>query len=579
MPVDAAGEHELVMSVHREKTVFCYRYRVNGGVATGSPTIRLHRRDRFDLRIVNDIVSQSKGEYVASTAIPPCKPMAMPASATVHHYTGYLNHVVDDRYFSMKPADTNFHFHGFIGPAMEENIFLSTLSTPMHACEYHIAIPAAQSPGTYFYHPHAHGAAGAQVAGGLSGVWIVEPDTPQLPRSDEHVVVMRYHVPIAIDNAFQPDGTQIENDAILHDSKPSSAAPIVNYDPFDPPPWPKAFPVSGGGVTLDPTGCNGMAAEALIAVNSVSGPAELAVPAGETQLLRIVNATSDSAKLFTMRDEGGRIVPLHIAERDGIPVNGNPSKPLSGYVAANNALIAPFGRADVLVTVAPGQTLTLSGDHFCGGQDGFFQLHHELVRMTATAARPATPFVVDARPVPSGESPAAKMVAFVRAHPAEVRRRAITFTEYAFGATGDAPDRSPYYITDTTDRNFHEHAYWPRYAKNAVVPANPDIVVKRGTIEEWYLINATMEMHAFHIHQMSFIEERSQLGVPLSEDTVAVPVGTLLPNPKNAQYPLIRPAIVKVIMDFRKVPLGTFVFHCHMLFHEDNGMMATIRVV
>jgi FtsP/CotA-like multicopper oxidase with cupredoxin domain len=34
-----------------------------------------------------------------------------------------------------------------------------------------------------------------------------------------------------------------------------------------------------------------------------------------------------------------------------------------------------------------------------------------------------------------------------------------------------------------------------------------------------------------------------------------------------------------VLLDFRHVPRGTFVFHCHMLFHEDNGMMAIIRVV
>ena len=57
------------------------------------------------------------------------------------------------------------------------------------------------------------------------------------------------------------------------------------------------------------------------------------------------------------------------------------------------------------------------------------------------------------------------------------------------------------------------------------------------------------------------------------------PVGTLLPNPKDPAYPLVKPSRTKVLLDFRNVPRGTFLFHCHMLFHEDAGMMAVIKVV
>src|SRR5258708_20556044 len=35
---------------------------------------------------------------------------------------------------------------------------------------------------------------------------------------------------------------------------------------------------------------------------------------------------------------------------------------------------------------------------------------------------------------------------------------------------------------------------------------------------------------------------------------------------------------VKVRMDFRGPDIGDFVYHCHILGHEDNGMMAIIRV-
>ena len=36
---------------------------------------------------------------------------------------------------------------------------------------------------------------------------------------------------------------------------------------------------------------------------------------------------------------------------------------------------------------------------------------------------------------------------------------------------------------------------------------------------------------------------------------------------------------VKVRMDFRGMDVGDFVYHCHILGHEDAGMMATIRVL
>jgi FtsP/CotA-like multicopper oxidase with cupredoxin domain len=38
--------------------------------------------------------------------------------------------------------------------------------------------------------------------------------------------------------------------------------------------------------------------------------------------------------------------------------------------------------------------------------------------------------------------------------------------------------------------------------------------------------------------------------------------------------------VVKVLMDFTDpIIVGTFVFHCHLLEHEDGGMMAKIQVV
>ena len=63
-------------------------------------------------------------------------------------------------------------------------------------------------------------------------------------------------------------------------------------------------------------------------------------------------------------------------------------------------------------------------------------------------------------------------------------------------------------------------------------------------------------------------------GLPVHEsflrDTVNVPFW----DGKSAQYPSVR-----LRLDFRDPnTVGTFVYHCHILEHEDGGMMGTIRI-
>ena len=581
LPLDAQGEHELILAVHHaghgSSERFCYRYSWNGAVQTVAPVIRVHQGEHFAIRIVNDITGPSKGERVASSALPPCMPMAMPAPVT-NHYIGYLNHTIDDRYMKAPPIDTNLHLHGFEGPELEENIFLSTLSTPMHACEYHVTIPATQPPGTYMYHPHAHGASDAQVALGLAGVWIVEPQTPQLARADEHVILLRYRIPVMLDNAFAPDGTPFVLAAVAQEAARRSATPVP-YDPFNPPPWPDSYPMNAGGIVSDPMGCNGLGSDALMSVNGSDAPATLSVPAGVPQLLRIVNGTSDTASALQLHDGSGKVRPMQLVALDGVPVSGDSARPLSSFISTDKVMITSMSRADVLVTLQEGQKVTLSSEHYCMGADGFFEGHHNLVKISAVASADAPQPALESSPAVIADTPAGRLVAFAHAHPSQIHRRALTFTEYFLPKKGKIPAHDAYYVTDTTNPNFREHPFWPTYSPGAMVPSNADIVVKRGSVEEWYLVNATMESHAFHIHQMAFVQDRAVPGVPLMADTVFVPVGTLLPNKRDPDYALVKPGITKILLDFRSVPRGTFVFHCHMLFHEDRGMMAIVRVV
>ena len=171
-----------------------------------------------------------------------------------------------------------------------------------------------------------------------------------------------------------------------------------------------------------------------------------------------------------------------------------------------------------------------------------------------------------------------ELLRYARSHMRSVRRRALTYTQYEFPNANGKGVHFEFYITETSNPDFHEHPYWPSFDSSQNTPAHADIVVKQGTIEDWDLFNATPEVHTFHIHQMAFAAE-DETPVPVMLDTVVVPPGRMLPNPGDPNFPLVKPSRTRILLDFRRGPRGEFVYQCHMLLHEDNGMMGVIRVI
>jgi FtsP/CotA-like multicopper oxidase with cupredoxin domain len=98
-----------------------------------------------------------------------------------------------------------------------------------------------------------------------------------------------------------------------------------------------------------------------------------------------------------------------------------------------------------------------------------------------------------------------------------------------------------------------------------------DAVTQIGDVEEWTVRNVTGEHHVFHIHQTDFLVTESngeRIDIGKVMDTVNVPFA------RNG-----RPGEVKLIMPFLEDRIaGRFVYHCHILEHEDGGMMANINV-
>jgi FtsP/CotA-like multicopper oxidase with cupredoxin domain len=137
-------------------------------------------------------------------------------------------------------------------------------------------------------------------------------------------------------------------------------------------------------------------------------------------------------------------------------------------------------------------------------------------------------------------------VAVVRSSPIAHRRT------FAFSANAQ---KTTFFINDKV---FDEH--------------RTDVTVKLGDTEEWTFLNRDSQYHDFHIHQTGFLVTEVN-GAPTHfdglRDTFSVPpVRNGKPGEAKLIIPFTDPEIV-----------GKFVFHCHVVKHEDKGMMMTIEVV
>lgn len=95
-----------------------------------------------------------------------------------------------------------------------------------------------------------------------------------------------------------------------------------------------------------------------------------------------------------------------------------------------------------------------------------------------------------------------------------------------------------------------------------------------GTVEEWVFLNSSKELHPIHLH-VNDAQVMSVNGVAQQAhswvDTIPIPYAT-----QNSAG-LTVPGEVVMRFKFRQF-VGPYVFHCHILAHEDNGMMSIINV-
>jgi FtsP/CotA-like multicopper oxidase with cupredoxin domain len=243
---------------------------------------------------------------------------------------------------------------------------------------------------------------------------------------------------------------------------------------------------------------------------------------GETQLWRFSDQTANTYFRLSLQGHSFTVV-------------GRDAHPLIHPETVREVMLGPSERMDVLVTAKGPGAFKLVAEKTATGPAGDMFAAQNMALMVSQpdpSLPPPAPLgpltiVQDApKPIPGDHIDARRLVSF-----------------------SEDPVTGLFFINHTT------------FDHNRV-----DVKVPLGNIEEWTIRNASDELHIFHIHQVSFqVIERNGKPVPFDglQDTVNVPIH----GEVKVRIAFTDPTIV-----------GRFMFHCHILEHEDKGMMQQIEV-
>lgn len=508
-----------------------------------APTFRLNAGDTLRVLLVNSF---------------PPNPPDLPSSEPVKHL----------RY----PNSTNLHVHGLhVNPGMVSTVpevfgdfVVDDPDKGVHpgqVRQHEFKIGADHPPGAYWYHPHLHGSTAMQVGSGMAGMLQIKGAVDRVPE----IAAARERMFV-----FQ---APIHNEAGLLESFVQVA--------------------DNGGAAASNTGIP--TGEPAYLINGVRVP-RLVMRTGEVQNWHFLNAAI--FKYLNLCLDGHT---LNVYSLDGntratlLPVGPIVPDP---KVKQTGVVLAPGNRASVLVKAgAPGtyqlRTLTV-------GVTQFSNLLPDVLAEVVVLDE-AMPMNLPAGPLPLTKALAPITDAELAA--AGGLKRTVVFRAVTNPTNNGLPKRP---VTEAPANQVvkpgDELADWVFNAKNSLGEPNtlsntvlgvgsptasgpPDSLteiipfqssrakkqtVALGSVEEWTIYNMNNVFHPFHIHVNPCYVVRSSDKpdmAPYWADTIALPAGT----PEKPGSITFRSRF----LDFR----GAYVLHCHMLAHEDMGMMQVVEVV
>ncbi|MEM7049089.1 MAG: multicopper oxidase domain-containing protein [Acidobacteriota bacterium] len=483
---------------------------------------------------------------------------------------------------------TNFHFHGFhVSPQLgQDNVGLE-LRPPLPTGVVEADMPAhgphgdhgsvayghfdfdvdplryTQPPGTHWYHAHKHGSTALQVLNGLVGTFEV-----------------RGEFDAELESWFEAEGGGELEERLLVVQQLQEANP----------------------------GLGGADQNGSVLVNGQANPI-VRMAKGEIQRWRFVGATMQASAALNVGfpEIPGKAAPeVRQIAMDGVqfspqnygcqPFLNNPDcspqTDETSFEELTSFALSPGYRMDFLVQ-APTEPGT-----YCMVHEIRTQLHEEAAAILYSAMQGRANLMAEACgfDASSGTPPLFTVVV-------EDRDKAMTFpTQAQFPALASyladiPPVTDPSLLKDVYYQMVGQgqlsgsagSQFWITQQKYDPECANESLVLDRA--EEWTLWNNSIAIgHPFHIHQNPFqlLSESgrtpSEYTYPVWRDTLAIstapaaPSGLFLaPNsdPNDSTYPWGQSKIRYVAKEFT----GMFVNHCHILGHEDRGMMHNTQSV
>lgn len=435
---------------------------------------------------------------------------------------------IDDACFDpvMDSSSVNIHYHGTnTSPACGHDEVIKTVINSGESYTYQLNFPADEPPGMYWYHPHVHGNSDPHVMGGATGALVVmgiETFFPSLGGMKQRILVLRDQQQFS----NLPEGPGNCGNGVPWRDVSVNNVPVNSYQSS-----------AGGTVYFK--------------------PANLTVSAGVPELWRVANTAADTI-LDLQVIYAGKVQPLNVVAIDGVPVNSQDGTAPGTVVPVSHFRLPPASRVEFVVTTpaSAGGSAQLVTTNINTGVQGDCDPTRPLMAISVTgdsakrsAAAPAAP-----NPLPAGGG-----------------RR--------FAGLGKAAVNTNRIVWFAEDDNGMYMVAPPQPPQNFSPNMTPGIVTTQGAVERWTVQNRSTENHEFHIHQIHFlVQSQDNFGIhPQAPgivgqylDTVEVPAWS---GRAGDPYPS-----VNLLMDFRGDVVGDFVFHCHILAHEDAGMMNIVQV-
>ena len=402
--------------------------------------------------------------------------------------------------------------------------------------------PNTQQPTTLWYHDHALGVTRLNVASGLAGFYLLRASNDGSDKVAPLLPMGKYEMPLVIqDRTFNVDG--------------SLYYPTVGNEPAAHPFWVNMF------------------LGATVMVNGKVWP-NMNVDRGQYRF-RLLNGSNT------------RIYNLAFSNQMSFIMIGSDGGYLQAPATLTSLGLAPAERADIIVnfsSLAAGENVVLQNTI------GETQELRQIIQFTANNAQGTSPFDVHSIPIPF--NPTLRGSTFPTL-PKATKRRVLTLYEIA-GANGSVSEA------------LLDGQIWA-----AAISETPDL----GATEEWVIVNPTMDAHPIHLHLVQFqLVNRQTLNAstayqedwiglngqpPFNHPTNNVPslqpyVYTTLTGPMPQEQAwkdtiVVNPTEVTTIrvrfapQDGSTFPFDAtsgpgYVWHCHLLEHEDNEMMRPYKV-